>query len=405
MAKQCSRGLRTSNQSGWLAKLRDERAVVDLVFDWLVVNDPHEALALSNDLFLGWLITGDNSVAASRLGRALSAAGDAALDLRAQIGARHAVLLARVGRHEESVPIASWALAAMEGSDPHVVSLTRSIIGQVFTYAGRIDDGLALMRRARDELSTLGDTWAEGIAVHNLALAAGHVGDHQAQSELTREALDLLRDHDDPFVYRLAHRNLALVELRNGGFASALESLDRSLAAERSIGFVAEEVGTLRLLGRAHWLLGQVELAVDALTRSIATSQQLGDAASADHALADLVALHRAAGDVVVARTVLERFHPRVSWSDASHLPAALQIQIVALALDEGDAGGQSLLQLALASTSTARDNHQRVLALDLVARMSTNGEDAIVARAEADQLAQRVGLHATERPDRGVIL
>ncbi len=402
MAKQCSQGMRTSNQSGWLAKLRDERAVIDLVFDWLVLNDPHAALALSNDLFLGWLITGDNAIAAARLGRALAAAGDAALDLRAQIGARQAVLLARIGRHEESVPIASWALAAVEGSDPHVVALTRSIIGQVFTYAGRVDDGLALMRKAREELATLGDTWAEGIAVHNLALAAGYVGDHEVQGQLIREALDLLRDHNDPFVFRLAHRNLALVELRNGGFVRAIESLEKSLAAERSIGFVAEEIGTLRLLGRTRWLLGEIELAVEALTQSIATSQQLGDATSADNALSDLVALHRAVGDVGAARAFVERFHPRLSWSDATHFPASLQIQIVALALDEGEAGGRSLLQLALASTVEARDNHQRVLALDLVARMSTDGEDAIAARAEADRLAERMGLHPMERPDRG---
>lgn len=401
MAKQCSQGLRTSNQSGWLAKLRDERAVVDLVFEWLVLNDPHAALTLSSDLFLGWLITGDNSIAAARLGRALAAAGDAALDLRAQIGARQAVLLARIGRHEESVPIASWALAAVEGSDPHVVALTRSIVGQVFTYAGRLDDGLALMRRAREELSSLGDTWAESIGVHNLALAAGHVGDHEAQGRLTREALELLRDHHDPFVYRLAHRNLALVELRNGRFASALESLQKSLAAERSIGFAAEEVGTLRLLGRAHWLMGQAELAVDSLMRSITTSQQLGDAASADNALADLVALHRAAGDIVAARAVFERFHPGVSSSAATHLPAALQIQIVALALDEGGGGGRRLLELALASTVDTRDNHRQVLALDLVGRLTTNSVDAIAARAEADQLARRMGLHAAERPDR----
>ncbi len=297
LAKQCSQGLRTDDQVRWLAVLRSERATVDLAFDWLLRNDPRGALTVANDLFLGWLITGDNNMAATRLGQALSAASDAPRDLRGQIGARQAVLLARVGRHDESVPIATWALDAVDGADPHAVALTHSIVGQVFTYAGRVDDGLALMRGARTVLAALGDTWAEGIAVHNLALGAGYVGDHETQERLTLEALELLRPHNDPFVYRLAHQNLAQVQLRSGAFADALVSLEKSLAAERSIGFASEEVRTLRLIGHAYRLLGQPELAAKALELSVTRAQQVGDAAASDLALADLVALHRGNDD------------------------------------------------------------------------------------------------------------
>ncbi len=401
LAKRCALGLRTPDQAGWLATVREERLTINTAFDWLVINDPEASLNLANDLYLGWLIIGDNLAAAARLGRALHAAVDAPLPLRVRVAASQAVTLSRIGRHEEAAPLAGWALANVDVGTPLAVALTRSIVGQVYSLAGRIDDGLALMGQARPMLAASGDTWAQAICTLNIALAHGRLGDYLAQERLTGEALGLLRPHNDPFVRRLAYRNLALVQLRIGGYAAALDSLEEALEAERSIGFIAEEAGTLRLMARAYRLLGDGALAVDALLRSIRTSRLLGDAFSTDLAVADLMALRRADGDVAGARDLLDHHHSNASVNDSERLPPALQIQIGALSIQSGDGSGTGTVERALALAVEQNDTHQQILALDVLARIGPGPTDTGHRFAEADRLAAQVGLHPTERPDR----
>lgn len=295
-ARACFRGLRTGDQARWIAALRRERSNLDAAFEWLVVHDADAALALANNLFLGWLIVGDGLAGAARLARAGAMAVDAPPVRRAVSRACQAVLLARSGRADDAVPIVTEALATVEANASSlVVAHTRSMAGQVYTYAQRVEEGIALMRAAKAELAANGDQWAEAICTLNLALAAGRVGDDVEQERLTQESLVLLGTRSDPFTDHLAHRNLGLVQFRRGAHRDASASLQRALAAERNIGFAAEEALTLRALARVHLAEDDGASAVAALTASIAISRRVGDAAAADEAQAELDAT-RAAG-------------------------------------------------------------------------------------------------------------
>jgi predicted ATPase/DNA-binding SARP family transcriptional activator len=404
LARDCAIGMRTKDQARWLNKFREERTTIRVAYEWLLANDPHVALELANFLYLGWLITGENLAAATRLGRALIAAPDADIHLRVRVSACQAVILARAGHHDEATLIVKWVLENLEGASPHAVAVTLSIVGQVYSLAGRIDEGLVLMGEARVGLAALGDFWAEAICVLNTALALGRVGDHAAQARLTNEALELLLPYNDPFVRRLALRNLALVQLQLGNYSSALESFEEGLSVEQSIGFADEEATTLRLISRAHRLLGSYDKSRDALLSSIQASAIRGDALSTDLALATLMALHRAMGETQMARNLLTQYRPKLALFGTENLPAALRIQIGALHIDNGDTQGVDIVKRAFTQTVEQSDNHHRALALDVLARVEPEDEKASALRADADMYAELAGLHLTERPDRRTV-
>jgi predicted ATPase/DNA-binding SARP family transcriptional activator len=401
LASDCAKGMRTDDQVRWLKKFGNERTTINVAFEWLLINDPHGSLELANYLYLPWLITGDNIAAASRLGRALLAAPDADRHLRVRVSACQAVILARVGHHDEAAPIVAWVLANLDGASPHAIALTRSIAGQVYSLAGRIDEALLMMGEARAGLAALGDAWAEAICVLNTALAVGRLGDHAAQAELTNEALELLQPFSDPFVRRLALRNLALVHLQLGNYPAALDSLEEGLSVEQSIGFADEEAATLRLIARANRLLGRREESGEALLSSIQKSTLRGDALSTDMALAELLALHRANDETDLAQSLLSRYRPKALSVGVENLPVALQIQVAALSIERGDTVGADRLKLALAQTIEQNENRQQVLALDMLARIEADDERRSSFLSEADRVAGLAGLHLTERPDR----
>jgi predicted ATPase/DNA-binding SARP family transcriptional activator len=401
LAKDCAIGMRTKDQARWLNKFSEERNTIRVAYEWLLAHDPHVALELANFLYLGWLITGENLAAAGRLGRALSAAPDADVHLRVRVSACRAVILARAGHHDEAAPIVEWVLSNLERASPHAVAVTRSIVGQVYSLAGRIDEGLLLMGEARVGLAALGDFWAEAICVLNTALALGRVGDHDAQERLTNEALEILRPYNDPFVRRLALRNLALVQMQLGNYSAAFDSLHEGLAVEQSIGFADEEATTLRLIARIHRLLGNHDKSREALLTSIQASALRGDALSTDLALAKLIALHRSMNQVQVARSLLNQYRPKLALLGTENLPAALRIQIGALLIDEGNMQGALIVHGALAQALEQSDNHQQALALDVLASVESDDEQASVLRADADRHAELAGLHLTERPNR----
>jgi predicted ATPase len=401
LAKDCAIGMRTKDQARWLNKFSEERTTIRIAYEWLLAHDPHVALELANFLYLGWLITGENLAAAARLGRALNAAPDADVHLRVRVSACQAVILARAGRHDEAAPIVEWVLSNLEGASPHAVAVTRSIVGQVYSLAGRIDEGLLLMGEARVGLAAFGDFWAEAICVLNTALALGRLGDHVAQARLTNEALEILRPYNDPFVRRLALRNLALVQLQLGNYSAAFDSLHEGLAVEQSIGFADEEATTLRLIARTHRLLGNYDKSREALRTSLQASALRGDALSTDLALAKLIALHRSMKEVEVARSLLDQYRPKLALFGTENLPAALRIQIGALLIDEGNMQGVNIVQGALAQAAEQSDNHQQALALDVLASVDSDDGQASTLRADADSHAELAGLHLTERPNR----
>lgn len=283
--RACVRGLRTHEQARWLARVRDERGNVDTGFEWLVRHRPTDALVLAANLFLGWLIVGEGGVGARRLRRALDTATDAPALLRPLAQACEAVLLARSGRADDALPLASDALDAMiraGDAQPALVAHVRSMLGQVLTYAGRIDEGIAQMREARTALGAVGDVWAEAICTFNMAHAAGLANDDARQEALTLESLTLRGDLHDPFTDQLAHRNLGLVQARRGALAEARASFERALVAERAIGFVAEEAATLRELAGVLVDLGELDEARAALADAVTASRRIGDVAGVE---------------------------------------------------------------------------------------------------------------------------
>jgi tetratricopeptide (TPR) repeat protein len=377
-----------------LSTVRAQRANFDAAIEWLCVHRPAEALELTSSLFWGWLILGDGAAGATRIERALDAARHVA-DARSRslALARTAQLLARVGNVPRAVELTVQALATMPADHATHRAEVESIVGRVYVHAGRFDEGTDLVRRSYAVMCELGDQWSMGMAQLTLGFAAQLCGETEEGERVSRLALDILGRSIDAWLTHAGHRLLGVLGMTKGHFGLASEHLEVALDIARQMDFRVDEAQTMARVGRLHRLRGDERASIDAFEQALLLSREAGDTPSAELVRSQLASIHRAAGDLDLARRIIQRDSPIAEFPrQSSGLPSHRLVQLGALALDEGHTDqARLILEEAVILADDESDPIQRVLSRDALAVALDAGgaaDAATALRVEAEALA-----------------
>ncbi|WP_088316587.1 SARP family transcriptional regulator [Kineosporia sp. R_H_3] len=220
-----------------------------------------------------------------------------------------AVGLLAEGRAADAVPFASLAVARNPLDEGNHELLVRCLAGAGdVVAAGAVEAGLDCLHRAVAEAAGCGDARLHARALTALggALVHGVRGRDDEGAVVLRQALRAARDADDAASATTAARELAFVEVQAGRRGTAAEWLDRAetlaatdearaavlgvramdcsdradypaaIAAASGSATLAARAGdprqqawSLSILGRAHLLRGEHDLAADAVARSL----------------------------------------------------------------------------------------------------------------------------------------
>jgi tetratricopeptide (TPR) repeat protein len=268
-----------------------------------------------------------------------------------------------------------------------------SIVGRVYIHAGRFDEGSDLVRRSYDIMRELGDQWSMGMAQLTLGFAAQLCGDIEEGERVTSLALDILGRSIDAWLTHAGHRLLGVLGMTKGQFVLASEHLEVALDIARQMDFKVDEAQTMARVGRLHRLWGDKRASIDAFEQALLLSREAGDTLTAELVRSQLASIHRAAGDIDLARRIIQRDSSMADFSrQSSGLPSHRLVQLGALALEEGHADqARLILEQAVILADDESDPIQRVLSRDALAVALDAGGAPDAAGAicvEADALA-----------------
>ncbi len=281
------------------------------------------------------------------------------------------------------------------------------VLGLILVDSSRFAEGKALIAASREVLLEYGNTWDAAMCLLRLGYAAQLEGDLALAQRLGRQALDELPSQGDLWALHAARRLIAVSQLRQGDWDSALDSFEEALEISTRMGFASDEVAIREHLADLHRLRGLLAEALDELSACLDGAIQLGDAPTADRVRSVAAQIHRQRGDVAAARAVLEPAVARQHRGNAQDVPTCLMVQLGALsAASEQPTAAPRLLRRARDRARTEHDLDQEILALDALARALTalgRADDADEAQREADRLAagRPAGLRPLTRVDR----
>ncbi len=137
---------------------------------------------------------------------------------------------AQIGQFDQSLTYSQEALEIRRGlKDGRGISNALSAVGSVQQSLGNLADAKALFIRALDAARASGATFEEGRALLNLGAASGALGDPEAASNYTREALVIFRAAHDKQVQITALLNLARSSSEAGELGEPERILDEAI--------------------------------------------------------------------------------------------------------------------------------------------------------------------------------
>lgn len=165
--------------------------------------------------------------------------------------------------------------AAREAADPAVEVDVLIGMGAAYTLTGRVRESLPLYERAlalaehqenlRNQIRAL---QGMGIAHHDLA-------EHPAALTVYARALELAREAGDARKEGEIWNNIASVRYRQGDYTGAIEALEKTRATMPPD--VPEYARVLSNIGRAHFYLGEYDLALAYYRDGQELAERLGD--------------------------------------------------------------------------------------------------------------------------------
>jgi tetratricopeptide (TPR) repeat protein len=213
------------------------------------------------------------------------------------------------------------------------------------------EESLALARE-------YGEPFVLARPLAGLGKVAWALGDHDAARSYFEEAVEPLRDQDDPFVC-LYLDDLGMIAYEQGDLVRAERAFEESLAIGRDRDIPNH---TLLRLGRVAWYRGELKLARRRGEESLGIAEEKADREAISRALLLLGLVSQTEGDSATARSLLRRslrLCQELAWGREPlewHPEAPEQLEALA-AVDQ--AQGQ-LLRAArlLGAASTLRETH-----------------------------------------------
>ena len=223
----------------------------------------------------------------------------------AEVGLRIASALWRfwqLRNHEVEARERLEELLALGSGSPRTRATAQTMIGSMSFVLGDFETA---QRVLEESLPVHRDSGDARMIASTLGLLSVTCGDADSALALSREALELARNGDDPYQegHALWHVGVAL--------AAAGELDDAERALEEAVSFAASH-GNLRSVGSWQKTLaglaiiqGDTARASRLLEESLAIHRDLGDAWGVSHSLSNLSFLALEAGDADTARTLL----------------------------------------------------------------------------------------------------
>ncbi|HVQ23416.1 MAG TPA: AAA family ATPase, partial [Candidatus Saccharimonadia bacterium] len=261
-------------------------------------------------------------------------------------------------------------LARLEGGPPsweRAALLSR--LGWTYWRAGPLQEAPAILRRAIDEAQASGADDMERMALHDLAIAEGMLGDPKESVDLILRSMERARAADDRVLLGRCYINVPAIMMGNGELASdilpimaeGLERTRRSLDHTATSWIVQNRAILLIMVGRLPEALADAE-------EALAEARLIGEPGRIQGCLGERtwVRLHMgdragAIADLAQARTIEGQAEPQaiiwealmdalIEWP-SDPVTAARRIQVAA---DSPDAAPASLLEAAPAGIRMA---------------------------------------------------
>jgi serine/threonine protein kinase/predicted ATPase len=199
------------------------------------------------------------------------ASADRAAELHWRIAARRL----RVGDYAAAGTAAETAaeLATAAGDDK-TLGEALLVRGEILERTGDFAGGLAAVDRATEIFRNLGDREAEMrslIVRGRNCLTRSH---YRAAREAYEPVRERLEREPDPFIERIIHNHLAVIELCCGDFEAAMQSAQRSVTLCEELGDRARVGDNLSVCGIILAGVGQYRTAKDYLDRALAILEE-----------------------------------------------------------------------------------------------------------------------------------
>jgi adenylate cyclase len=309
---------------------------------------------------------------------------------------RHALLLAREeiydrrgARDEQAADLRALAELADQAADDGrraIVALREANYAEV---TGDYPAAIGAAERVVELGRAIGAVASEAAGFFRWGRALFLLADYPAATERLSQALALAGD-ELPEVAADSLRNLGLVALHTGAYATARQYAGRALAVFETAGRKQGSALALNNLGTAAYYEGDYGEAHEFITRALAVAQEIGDRLSEGDALISLAAVARQQNDMAAARVHGEQAL-RVcraigdTWGESSalnglsnlaffegDLPRAREYQEQGLGLCRrtGDRLGESIALIYLGDIAAAcgeagaRDRYDEALAI-----------------------------------------
>ena len=156
-------------------------------------------------------------------------------------------------------------------------AITLDNIGAVYTRLGEYQLALDHHLRALASFRALARRRDEAAALNNLAWLWESIGDPEKSVEYMLQALPLVRNAGEKSREALYLSNAGYFHSLSGNNLQALEYANQSLEISRAINHRGVEAGSLTLLCKVYSSLGEYEKASDACNRALMISQHSGD--------------------------------------------------------------------------------------------------------------------------------
>jgi predicted ATPase/DNA-binding SARP family transcriptional activator len=398
-ARGSTEGVRSAAQAEHLAFLRAERANVDAILAWCATHDPQLGLDIAAGFGWGWIVLGD-SRGAQRIMSALEAAGDTPpAAQRAEALLLTGWIEASTNRLDLAREHIDTAIAIAEASD-HVELRARGAYYLAYIVSHDGDWAHALELTDRSELLYTGldrpwDRAANALFASRAAISARDLDRAAAARDHVLATLDAV---DDPWLHVRGEAMLgefARIELRFGDAVAHI-----ALAAETSarLGFAQTEAYQVSSLGRAQCQAGDYDAGATTLALAVEKAETTGDVRLAALTRIHLGRVLRALGRRDEARATLEAtvaWHRGVGGGEQAQLAEVLLVAEDARGAD-ADAGER----LTDILTSARRDANApvEVFALDALARIAVDPQEAAALQEQADARMTDASHFITER-------
>lgn len=181
-------------------------------------------------------------------------------------------------RPSEALKDASEALGLFEElSVPTGCADALLQIGRSHLAAGRIDDSLVFLDRALNLYRNAGDLLNEGETLNVQGVALHYQGDHRAALECFRATLSLAQGIRNPRLESKALNNIGDLALIQERYDLAKDYFERAHTLNRQFGGVRSRAIVACNLAAVHKASGDLESALSALRRALATYRAGGD--------------------------------------------------------------------------------------------------------------------------------